>query len=103
MAPPAGDLYRPVKELKAFGKIRLDPGQSGRVTLTLTDRSFSHWDPGTAETTNLKARMPLGNMIKKAAGSDRPAGWRIEPGIYRLHVGTSSQAIVSTVAVEIAP
>jgi beta-glucosidase len=101
VAPPRGALSRPAKELKAFGKVRLEPGETGRVTLTLTDRSFACWDPGTSETTRLRARMPLGNMINKAARSDRPPGWRIDPGSSVLHIGRSSTDIAWTVPVTV--
>jgi beta-glucosidase len=103
VAPPPGDLRRPPKELKAFGKIRLQPGETGTVTLVLTDRAFSCWDPGTIETTTLRARMPLGSMINKAARSDRAAGWRVVPGPYVLHVGRSSADITAEVGVTVAP
>jgi beta-glucosidase len=43
--PLAPDLSRPVRELKAFGKIALNPGQSGSLTFRLTARDFSHFDP----------------------------------------------------------
>jgi len=101
VAPPSGDLFRPDKELKAFGKIRLDPGQAGIVTLVLSDRAFAHWDPGMDETRSLRSRMPLGNMINKAAGPPRSAGWRIEPGAYVLHIGRSSADIAWTVPVTV--
>jgi beta-glucosidase len=35
---------RPVKELKNFAKINLQPGESKRVTLTLDRRAFSYYD-----------------------------------------------------------
>ncbi|MEO5613871.1 MAG: glycoside hydrolase family 3 C-terminal domain-containing protein [Cypionkella sp.] len=38
-------LRRPIRELKAFGKIALNPGETGILTLTLTSRDFSHFDP----------------------------------------------------------
>ncbi len=38
VAPPPGELFRPAKELKAFAKIRLGPGETGTVALVL-DRS----------------------------------------------------------------
>ena len=34
---------RPVRELKGFGKIFLQPGESGTVTVELDDRSFAYW------------------------------------------------------------
>lgn len=38
-------LRRPHRELKAFGKVALNPGETGTLTLTLTPRDFSHFDP----------------------------------------------------------
>ncbi|MES2435865.1 MAG: glycoside hydrolase family 3 C-terminal domain-containing protein [Pseudomonadota bacterium] len=38
-------LRRPLRELKAFGKIGLEPGETGTLILTLTPRDFSHFDP----------------------------------------------------------
>ncbi len=35
---------RPVKELKNFAKVNLEPGESKRVTLTLDRRAFSYYD-----------------------------------------------------------
>ena len=34
---------RPVRELKGFAKVTLDPGASGQVTITLDQRAFSFW------------------------------------------------------------
>jgi beta-glucosidase len=103
VAAPPGDLFRPERELRAFAKVHLGPGQETSVTLTLTDRAFACWDPGTSATRELRSRMPLGNMINKAAGPDRPPGWRIDPGPYLLHIGRSSQDITSTVPVTVVP
>jgi beta-glucosidase len=105
VAPPPGPLWRPVKELKGFAKIRLEPGETGTVTIVLTDRAFACWDPGTSETTALRARMPLGNMLNTARAPDLPPRWRSDPGPYVLHIGRSSADIAwtSTVTVESAP
>lgn len=43
--PLAPGLARPLRELKAFGKIALEPGESGSLTFRLTPRDFSHFDP----------------------------------------------------------
>jgi beta-glucosidase len=56
---------RPPRELKGFVKVTLKPGQSRRVTVKLDDRAFAFWD----------------------------GGWRIEPGLFRIHVGSSSRDI----------
>ncbi len=101
VAPPSGGLVRPAKELKAFAKIGLEPGETGTVALVLNDRAFACWDPGTRETTSLRARMPLGSMINKATGSDRPGGWRIDPGPYVLNIGRSSADIAWRVPVTV--
>jgi beta-glucosidase len=101
--PPPGELYRPVKELKAFAKIRLDAGETGTVSLTLSDRSFACWDPGTQETATLRARTPLGGMINKASAPPQPAGWRIAPGGYAVHVGRSSTESAWTIPLTVEP
>ncbi len=41
---PHASVPRPVKELKALAKVRLKPGETRRVTLTLERRAFSFYD-----------------------------------------------------------
>jgi beta-glucosidase len=43
-------IVRPIKELKGFEKVNLNPGQSTKVTLTLDQRSFAYFN-----TTNEKS------------------------------------------------
>lgn len=59
---------RPVKELKGFAKISLQPGESKQVRLTLDRRAFSFYD-----------------VAKK--------GWSAEPGQFTILVGGSSDKI----------
>jgi beta-glucosidase len=59
---------RPVKELKAFTKINLKPGETRHVTLTLNRRAFSYYD------------------IQKK-------DWNAEPGEFNILVGGSSDNI----------
>jgi len=59
---------RPVKELKAFAKVNLKPGESRRVTLTLNRRAFSFYD------------------VQKR-------DWSAEPGDFTILVGGSSDNI----------
>jgi beta-glucosidase len=61
-------LERPPRELKAFAKLRLDPGETATAVLRLNERSFAFYDPA------------------------KP-GWVAEPGKYELHVGSSSRDI----------
>ena len=73
--PPTPKVTRPPKELKAFTKVQLDSGESTTVELTLDARAFAYWHPVDHE-------------------------WRVDPGIYELHVGRSSTDIAHRVSVE---
>jgi beta-glucosidase len=59
---------RPLKELKGFDKVYLQPGQSQTITLQLNQRSFAFF-----------------NTNKHL--------WDAEPGVYDVSVGASSQDI----------
>ena len=43
---PGGRGLRPVRELKGFAKVTLEPGASKVVTLALRSRAFACWHPG---------------------------------------------------------
>lgn len=43
---PQDGLHRPLRELKGFQKVFLQPGESRTVTFPLTDRSFAVWQDG---------------------------------------------------------
>ena len=63
--PGESAVDRPVRELRGFRKLRLDPGESTRVELELDSRAFSYWNDG----------------------------WIAEPGDYVIDVGSSSRSI----------
>jgi len=42
---PAAQVLRPERELKAFAKVDLDPGESRELTFDLTARDLSYWHP----------------------------------------------------------
>lgn len=42
---PAAQVFRPERELKAFAKIDLAPGESRELTLDLTARDLAYWHP----------------------------------------------------------
>ena len=65
---PESLLRRPQKELKGFRKIYLEPGESQVVGFTLVPRDLSYYDPGKND-------------------------WTLEPGIFRVLVGSSSMDI----------
>ena len=61
-------MVRPVKELKGFEKVSLEPGQTRTVRFTLTPRDLSYYDT-------------------------HAAGWVSTSGTHRLYVGSSSADI----------
>jgi beta-glucosidase len=66
VSDPSAQADRPERELKGFVKVRLAPGETRHVTLTLDARAFSYWD--------------------------QPAHkWIIDPGKFILRVGDSSE------------
>jgi beta-glucosidase len=70
-------VLRPVKELKAFAKVHLAPGQRKTVELFLDERSFSFYDP----------------HVRR--------DWVAEDGAFELLVGSSSRDIRARRAVEL--
>ena len=76
VAPPRSTaVTRPPKELKAFAKVWLDPGETTIAELVLDRRAFAYWDPSAAD-------------------------WHVTPGTYELHVGRSSADIAHVVTIE---
>ncbi len=75
--PPAeGAVARAPRQLRAFAKLRLTPGETQTATLTLAPRDFAYWD----------VTLP---------------GWRREAGIFTLAVGASSRDLRQRVAVDL--
>ncbi len=48
VSPPKGSVARPRRELRAFEKVALEPGESARVELRLDARAYAHWDTRTS-------------------------------------------------------
>jgi beta-glucosidase len=79
VAPPTpSSVTRPPKELKAFAKVWLDPGETTTVELALDARAFAHWDPTAGER----------------------GDWSVASGAYALHIGRSSADVAHVVSVE---
>lgn len=100
VAPRAERLFRPPKELAAFAKVWLDPGETATVALRLDQRSFAYWDPGRPDRADL-ARRSAAVPLAGARGPTPEPGWRVDPGVYDLHLGRSSADIVQVVPVEV--
>ena len=63
-----GQVTRPVKELKGFRRVSLEPGQSEKVSFTIDRDAMSFFDPGKDD-------------------------WIAEAGVFEVLVGASSREI----------
>lgn len=72
---PDAEVHRPVRELRAFDKVWVGPGESVRVSFELEGRDFSYWD----------------SAAQRADG--RHGLWRLEGGEFTIAIGSSSQDI----------
>ena len=83
------NIFRPAKELKAFAKIDLEPGQTKQVAFVLNERSFAIY---------------LGKTYMDAmdAGQVLAEGWYVPKGRYNIMIGSSSQKIelMQTISVD---
>jgi beta-glucosidase len=66
VSDPSAKVDRPERELKGFAKVRLAPGETRHMTLSLDARAFSYWDEAAHK-------------------------WTIDPGKFVLRVGDSSE------------
>jgi beta-glucosidase len=76
VAPLDARVTRPHMELKAFAKVRVEPGGDAHVALRLDDRAFAYWSPAAKD-------------------------WRVDAGVYEIHVGRSSVDIAKVLQVEV--
>jgi beta-glucosidase len=65
VSDPSATVERPERELKAFQKVNLAPGQSRRVTLKLDRRAFAYYSPDHND-------------------------WKVDPGRFVIRVGDAS-------------
>ena len=99
VAPVAPRLARPPKELKAFAKVRLDPGETRVAGLVLDERAFSCWDPGDPDWERIVPPGAPDFFGRRVKGAPHQPGWRADPGEYDVLVGRSSVEITATVRV----
>ena len=66
---PICSVARPLRELKEFAKVPLEPGTSRRVQFDLPRAAFAFW-------------------------SDAKNDWLVEPGEFLIEVGVSSRRII---------
>ena len=93
VAPVSPRLARPPKELKAFGKVALDAGETAVVDLVLDDRAFAYWDPGQDDWEAVQEFVPeMFNLLSPPAPR-RERGWQVDGGSYEILIGRSSDDI----------
>ncbi|HJO22667.1 MAG: glycoside hydrolase family 3 C-terminal domain-containing protein [Myxococcota bacterium] len=94
--PPEARLQRPIRELKGFDKLHLEPGETKTARIELGRRAFAYFDTGDRSFEALAEGMP----VPAGSGPLRlaEAGWCVEPGVYRLVLGRSSRDPVASVA-----
>lgn len=71
-----GEVIRPVRELKGFEKIELQPGEAKDVAFTLDKRAFAVWN-------------------------EQIHDWYVESGAYNIEIGRSSRDIALSAAVDV--
>ncbi len=71
-----GEIIRPVRELKGFEKVALQPGESRDVAFTLDKRAFAYW-------------------------CEQIHDWHVETGDYTVEIGLSSRDIRATAPVRV--
>jgi len=73
---PEAAVQRPVRELRAFSRLVLEPGESRTASFTLTARDLAYWHPGLRR-------------------------WVVEGGTFVVEVGASSRDVRGAVEVEV--
>ena len=76
VSPAPCGAPRPPRELKGFRTVHLDPSESSEVSFDLGPRAFAHWDP-------------------------EGRRWRVAPGEYAIHLGSSSRDILQSAVVRL--
>ena len=72
VSPPQDGIHRPVKELKRFVKVFLEPGEIREIGFNLDDRCFAVWDDG----------------------------WKIPPGRYTILAGGNPDKLIVVGTIE---
>jgi beta-glucosidase len=103
VGPEKSHLIRPTKELKAFSKVSLEPGETSIVEIVLDDRSFAYWDPGQEDWEYVSQRIHAQRAFVSAGRDSQPLarGWRIDPGLFRVYLGRSCVNILAVTSIEV--
>lgn len=77
VSPPPAPVRRPIRELRAFAKVSLEPGERAVVELPLTRRAFAYWDSALAR-------------------------WTVPAGEYGIEVGADAMHVLTSATVTLA-
>jgi beta-glucosidase len=77
VAPPSSAVPRPPRELAAFARVTLAPGETKAVAATLEPRAFAYWDQGAKN-------------------------WKVAAGSFEILAGASSRDIRLRRKIEVA-
>ncbi|MFJ9566404.1 glycoside hydrolase family 3 C-terminal domain-containing protein [Streptomyces fuscichromogenes] len=77
VATQAGPVRRPARELRAFAKVRLEPGESRTIAFDLGRRAFAYYDV-------------------------QDAAWAVAPGEYLVQVGENAETVIAEASVSLA-
>ncbi|MDG1464240.1 MAG: fibronectin type III-like domain-contianing protein, partial [Acidimicrobiales bacterium] len=83
-----------------LAKVRLEPGEEREVELVLDHRAFTYWDPGDPSYPERADAAP----VAAGVGVERraEAGWVIDPGSHRIHLGASSADTRAVAVIDLA-
>jgi beta-glucosidase len=98
VAPRNSSVQRPKKELKNFAKVNLNPGESTVVTIELSPRDFAFWNPGDVYRSVLRPQV-TGESANISLSQN--GFWQVDPGLYDIHIGSSSAHIAQQVVIAI--
>lgn len=76
VSPPESAVFKPIRELRSFETVYLEPGESKDVTLVLDSRAFAYYNVNIHD-------------------------WFVESGEYKIEIGKSSRDIVLSETIKI--
>ena len=94
-------LFRPERELRAFQKVTLEPGEKTTVEIELGDRAFAYWDPADVTYPELSSRGSAAVPAGMGAPHRLEEGWYLDAGRHDILIGRSSEDTLHVVPIEV--
>ncbi|MDO4283956.1 MAG: glycoside hydrolase family 3 C-terminal domain-containing protein [Eubacteriales bacterium] len=73
-----GDTVRPLRELRDYAKVELQPGETKEVSFTLGKRAFAEWN-------------------------EQAGDWSVPEGVYTVEIGRNASEILCSAPVQVSP